>query len=93
MNKKILRNKILVVFDKFLTLIIGMSALVILWLIGQIFFWASLKVPSLSMKPEILAGDRVVVWKPWMGARLFNIFGSMGGKQPLTFPCTSNNIT
>lgn len=34
------------------------------------------------MEPSIVPGDRIVVWKPWMGARVFDLFASLGGEQP-----------
>lgn len=33
------------------------------------------------MEPAIIPGDRVVVWKPWMGARIFNFFAALGDEQ------------
>lgn len=82
MNKEWLKKKALCLFDKFLDLVILLCSFILLGLLWKIFFFASFKVPSRSMEPAILPGDRVVVWKPWMGARLFNIFDSMEGKQP-----------
>ena len=51
-------------------------------LVCKIFFFASFKIPSHSMNPGIESGDIVVVWRPWMGVRLFNLFVSLDGKQP-----------
>lgn len=82
MNRAIFQKQILFLFDKLLNLLLFVSGLVILWLIGLIFFWASFNVPSHSMEPEIVPGDRVVVWKPWMGARIFDLFALMDGGQP-----------
>lgn len=44
------------------------------------------------MEPAILAGERIVVWKPWMGARLFNLFSLFGEEQPQIYrlPATCN---
>lgn len=70
MNKEWLKKKALCLFDKFLDLVILLCSFILLGLLWKIFFFASFKVPSRSMEPTILPGDRVVVWKPWMGARL-----------------------
>lgn len=51
-------------------------------LIGaQIFLFSSFKIPSNSMEPELETGDNILVCKPIIGARLFNIFASMRGEQ------------
>lgn len=55
--------------------------LAVLWLIGQVFFFASFSTPSQSMSPTILSGDYVIVNKFVMGARLFDIFDALDGKQ------------
>jgi signal peptidase I len=34
------------------------------------------------MQPAILPGERIIVWKPWMGARIFDVFASLAGNQP-----------
>lgn len=56
-------------------------ALAVLWLLGQVFFFASFSTPSNSMSPTILPGDYVLVNKFIMGPRLFDIFDALGGKQ------------
>lgn len=58
-----------------------------LWLMGKVCLWTSFPVPSLSMSPTIQAGDRVFVWKPWMGARLFNLLDAINGKEPQIYRC------
>lgn len=53
----------------------------ILYIIALVFFIAYFKIPSDSMSPELIQGDIVVVWKPTIGPRLFNIFSAIKGKQ------------
>lgn len=81
LSAKKIRKKGLFWLDKLLSLILGISALGFLWLCWQVFFWASFNIPSASMEPEILPGDRIVVWKPILGARLFDIFSLLGRKE------------
>ena len=45
----------------------------IVWVFCQIFLISSFKIPSDSMAPEVVAGDHVLVLKPLIGARLFNL--------------------
>ena len=52
------------------------------WILSSIFFFSSFKIPSESMSPELVAGDNVLVCKPIIGARLFDVFASMKGEQP-----------
>lgn len=47
----------------------------------QIFLFSSFKIPSDSMEPELETGDNILVCKPIVGARLFNVFASMRGEQ------------
>lgn len=56
------------------------SILFILYIAGQIFLFATFKIPSGSMEPGIIAGDNILVWKPVTGARIFNIFSALEGK-------------
>lgn len=55
---------------------IGIS-LAILWGIALIFLFATFKIPSDSMEPQLLIGDRVLVNKLIAGPRLFNLFASL----------------
>lgn len=76
-----IKEKALFMLNKFLNLIFGFSIIVILWLIGKVFFWASFNIPTTSMEPTIISGDRVVVWKPWIGARLLNVFSLLKNRD------------
>ena len=48
---------------------------------GQIFLFASFKIPTDSMQPLLTGGDYVFVWKPVLGARVFNLFDAVKGKK------------
>lgn len=50
------------------------------WFI-QVFFISFHKVTSSSMEPTLLRGDYIVVWKPILGARFYNIGKAMEGKR------------
>lgn len=54
---------------------------IILWGVLRLFFFSSFKIPTDSMEPALIAGDNLLVCKPVVGARLFNIFASMRNEQ------------
>ncbi len=54
---------------------------IVLWFVAQVFVFASFKVPSNSMEPELISGDNLLVMKPIIGARIFNLFASLR-KEP-----------
>lgn len=51
------------------------------WIVAQVFLFASFKIPSDSMEPELTAGDNILVWKPTVGPRLFDLSASMRLEQ------------
>lgn len=55
--------------------------LVVLFIAMQVFCFSTFKIPSDSMAPELIAGDNVLVAKPVLGARLFDVFASLRGEQ------------
>ncbi|MDR2809066.1 MAG: signal peptidase I [Tannerellaceae bacterium] len=54
---------------------------VIIWLFLHVFFYASFRVPTGSMEPEIWPGDYVLVNKLILGARLFNLMPTLRLEQ------------
>lgn len=52
----------------------------VLWVLGQVFLFASFSTPTESMTPTIIPGDYVLVNKLVMGGRLFDIFDAASGK-------------
>ncbi|MDO5427952.1 signal peptidase I [Parabacteroides sp.] len=59
----------------------GGCMIVTLFVVIQIFFFSSFKIPSNSMEPGLIAGDYVLVNKLIPGARLFNVFVAMRGER------------
>ena len=68
-------------FDVLLNLVFGGICLFLLWILAQVFVFASFRIPSDSMSPELKEGDFVLVWKPLVGARLFNLHKSLNLEQ------------
>jgi signal peptidase I len=71
--KKIRLNKII---DKILDLTTIFIVLSRFWIVCQITLYATFIIPSDSMTPQILPGDRVIVNKTIMGGRIFDFFSS-----------------
>ncbi|MDR1860172.1 MAG: signal peptidase I [Bacteroidales bacterium] len=46
-----------------------------------VFFAASFSIPTGSMEPTLTGGDRVLVWKPAYGARIFNLSRALNGER------------
>ena len=55
--------------------------LILLWLLLQITTVAHFVVPTGSMEPTLIPGDRILVNKWVMGARVFDVWDSMEGKE------------
>jgi signal peptidase I len=51
------------------------------YVVGQVLLFASFKIPSHSMRPGLIDGDYALVWKPILGARVFNLFDAMKGEK------------
>ena len=52
-----------------------------LMFLGQLFCFTSFKIPSDSMEPALKDGDRILVNKMIMGARLFDVFAALEQKD------------
>ena len=59
--------------DRLLDLFGIIIGIICLWILFQVFFFSSFHIPSDSMEPELEEGDAVAVFKPILGARLFNL--------------------
>lgn len=80
MNKK--GGNTINIFINIIVCIIGIgSILFIAFIFIQVFCFSSFKIPSDSMEPSLEAGDNIVVCKPIIGARIFNIFASLRNEQ------------
>ena len=67
--------------DILLNLFLVLAGLVVLWVFVQVFLLASFRIPSDSMEPELTEGDFVAVWKPTLGARLFDLNATLRLEQ------------
>lgn len=62
----------------------GLFYMAVLGFIGlmlQIFCFSNFKIPTDSMEPSLLAGDRIIVDKMTKGARLFNLYDAFQGEK------------
>ncbi len=57
-------------FDTIIYITYLCTCLFLLWILAQVLVFASFRIPSDSMSPELREGDFVLVWKPVVGARL-----------------------
>lgn len=56
--------------NKAINIVFWLCMIVALWFVVQVFVFASFKIPSDSMEPELTTGDNVLVWKPTIGPRI-----------------------
>ena len=70
-----------IVLERVMDLFLLLSAMIVLWTFAQVFLLASFRIPSDSMEPELTEGDFVAVWKPTLGARLFNLNATLRLEQ------------
>jgi signal peptidase I len=54
---------------------------IIVFVCLQVFFFTSFKIPSDSMSPSLMTGDKVLVYKLIPGPRLFNLFATLRVEQ------------
>lgn len=71
---------------KFFLAIVKRSAIFTLYSIAilfivQIFCYTSFKIPSDSMEPTLIDGDRILVNKMIKGARLFDVFSALDNEE------------
>ena len=59
----------------------GFSVLLLLWIVLQVTTVAHFVVPTGSMEPTLIPGDRILVNKWLMGARIFDVWESAAGKR------------
>lgn len=91
--KKVLRRPGQIMFNIFYYASIAVFGFIVL----RIFVFSSYKIPTDSMEPAIIPGDYVLVNKLAYGARLFDLFGAVEGKEVkikrMPFPFLCNVIT
>lgn len=59
----------------------AVCSVILIWLLLQVTTVAHFVVPTGSMEPALVPGDRILVNKWVMGARVFNVWESMDGKE------------
>lgn len=75
------RKKIERVTNKILNLFFYLCLALAVWMLVQVCCYTSFKIPSDSMEPVLLAGDRIVVDKTCRGARLFDVFAALRNEK------------
>ena len=76
-KQKRIRNLI----NKAVDIVFWSCMVTVLWFTLQVFLFSSFKIPSDSMEPELTIGDNILVLKPTIGPRVFNLFASMRNEQ------------
>ncbi len=69
------------VVNWFLGIQLTIVALVVLWVGIRLFIFDSYIIPSESMEPALLPGDRVIVNKLYHGARIYKNIRELGSKK------------
>lgn len=67
--------------NKAINIVFWLCMMGVLWFTLQVFVFASFKIPSDSMEPGLTTGDNILVLKPTIGPRVFNLFASMRNEQ------------
>ena len=73
------------IIDKIISLIYCIFSFICICIFIQIFIIASFNIPTNSMYPELIPGDNILVFKPFIGARIFNIYSTLEHKQVKIF--------
>lgn len=72
-------------FNNVINVVFSLCMMVALWFVLQVFVFATYRIPSRSMEPELTISDHVLVLKPIIGPRIFNIFASIRKEQTKIF--------
>ena len=67
--------------DRLLTLAFVFCMLIVGWLVLQITSFTSFRVPTYSMFPTLAPGDYILVDKWIVGARIFDVWEAVDGKE------------
>lgn len=73
-------NKINKILDLAVTVILWSAGAIMVFVLAQVLLFASFKIPTDSMQPTIMPGDNILVVKPLLGARLFNVSATLNGE-------------
>jgi len=79
--KIFMKHKLQLIGKRIIDLVFLIIILCTCWLCALVFIFSLFKIPSDSMNPELITGDNVLVAKPILGARVFNVFSSLRGEQ------------
>lgn len=74
-------RKIKSVADKTLNVFFYLCIALLVWGVIQVCCYTSFNIPSDSMEPALLAGDRIVVDKMCRGARLFDVLAALRNEK------------
>lgn len=69
------------IFNVLLDVCFYLCLLALLWGVLQVFCFTSFRIPTDSMKPSLIPGDKILVNKLAGGARLFNLFAALDRKE------------
>lgn len=75
------RKRLIRIVDKIFNLFLIICGVAVLWILLQLTCIASFKIPSDSMEPTLIVGDNILVNKCVMGARIFNVWEAIDGKD------------
>lgn len=67
--------------DKILNLFLMLCGVVLIWIFLQVLCIATFKIPSDSMEPTLLVGDKILVNIGVMGGLLFNVWDALEEKD------------
>lgn len=69
------------VSETVVNILFWMCILFVGWVVLRVMGYASFRIPSDSMAPALVTGDRIWVAKPILGARILNPFASINDKE------------
>lgn len=75
------RKRLFKRLDRMVNVLFYLCMLAVILVVLQVFVVTSFKIPSDSMQPSLWPGDCILVDKCSGGARLFNIFDAVDGKE------------
>lgn len=67
--------------NRLFQILYGICLLILIFVAFQVFGFSTFKIPSDSMAPELESGDNILVFKPILGPRIFNILASLRNEQ------------
>lgn len=77
MENKVNKNSLKIWSGRILNLVFGLCICIVIYVLAQLFFVTSFRIPSDSMEPSLLTGDYILVDKCSKGARLFDVLGAL----------------